>query len=214
PRRAHAGLSAAPLAGAEPRLQPPGQRFDRCARALHPQPLFPERHGKPLAMIRALLWTLLVALLAPQAFAEVAQGSKYRLASGDIVRISVFGEPDLSFEEIRLNDAGTFSYPFLGDVHAGGRTAGQIEQQLSERLRDGYLVNPRVSVSVAAYREFYISGEVQKPGGYPYQPGLTLNRAIALAGGLTERASLKRVTIVRGDGDRRARERPALDTPI
>ena len=165
-------------------------------------------------MSRALLLLLFTVLFEPVGIGQVEQGSNYRLASGDIIRISVFGEPDLSFEEIRLNDAGTFSYPFLGDVHAGGRTAGQIEQQLSERLRDGYLVNPRVSVSVAAYREFYISGEVQKPGGYPYQPGLTLNRAIALAGGLTERASLKRVTIVRGDGDRRARERPALDTPI
>lgn len=164
-------------------------------------------------MIRALLWTLLVALLAPQAFAEVAQGSNYRLASGDIVRISVFGEPDLSFEEIRLNDAGTFSYPFVGEVHAGGRTAGEIERLLTERLRGGYLVDPRVTVSVIAYREFYISGEVRKPGGYPYQPGLTLNRAIALAGGLTERASLKRVTIVRGDGGP-ASERATLDTPI
>lgn len=164
-------------------------------------------------MSRALLLILLVSLLTPPVLAQVEQGRNYRLASGDVIRISVFGEPDLSFEEIRLNDAGTFSYPFVGEVHAGGRTAGQIEQYLSERLRDGYLIDPRVTVSVIAYREFYISGEVQKPGGYPYQPGLTLNRAIALAGGLTERASLKRVTIVRGDGSR-ANERPVLDTPI
>ena len=165
-------------------------------------------------MTRALLLFLLCTLLAPLAVAEVAQGSNYRLASGDVIRISVFGEPDLSFTEIRLTDAGTFSYPFVGDVHAGGRTVGEIERHLTARLADGYLVSPRVTVSVVTYRELYISGEVQKPGGYPYQPGLTLNRAIALAGGLTERASLKRVTITRGDGGTRAGQRAALDTPI
>lgn len=165
-------------------------------------------------MLRALLTLLIIMMFGSPAIAQTEQGSNYKLASGDIIRISVFGEPDLSFQEIRLNDAGTFSYPFLGDVHARGRTAGQIERHLSERLSDGYLVNPRVSVSVVAYREFYISGEVHRPGGYPYQPGLTLNRAIALAGGLTERASLKRVTIVPGDGERRTGDRPTLDTPI
>ncbi|MNJ68872.1 SLBB domain protein [compost metagenome] len=85
---------------------------------------------------------------------------------------------------------------------------------ITDKLKDGYLVEPRVTVSVITYREFYISGEVQKPGGYPYQPGLTLDRAIALAGGLTERASLKRVTIVRGLGETRVAEKATIDTAI
>ncbi len=159
----------------------------------------------------------IVLFLLTLAFVQtsLADGSaQYRLASGDVVRISVYGEADLSFDQVRLNDAGTFSYPFIGQIKALGQTANQIEQLITDKLKEGYLVEPRVTVSVITYREFYISGEVKKPGGYPYQPGLTLDRAIALAGGLTERASLKRVTIVRGQGDTRVAEKASIDTAI
>lgn len=144
-----------------------------------------------------------------------AQGDgQYQLASGDVVRITVFGEADLSFDEIRLNDAGTFSYPFIGQVRARGNTPTQIEDLIASKLKDGYLIDPRVTVSVVTYREFYITGEVKKPGGYPYQPGLTLERAIALAGGLTERASTNRVTIMRGNGTTRNAQKAELATAI
>jgi len=144
-----------------------------------------------------------------------AQGDgQYQLASGDVVRITVFGEADLSFDEIRLNDAGTFSYPFIGQVRARGNTPTQIEDLIASKLKDGYLIDPRVTVSVVTYREFYIIGEVKKPGGYPYQPGLTLERAIALAGGLTERASTNRVTIMRGNGNTRSAQKAELATAI
>lgn len=139
---------------------------------------------------------------------------QYQLASGDVVRITVFGEADLSFDEIRLNDAGTFSYPFIGQVRARGKTPSQIEDVIASKLKDGYLIDPRVTVSVVTYREFYIIGEVKKPGGYPYQPGLTLERAIALAGGLTERASTNRVTIMRGNGTTRNAQKAELETAI
>jgi polysaccharide biosynthesis/export protein VpsN len=140
--------------------------------------------------------------------------TQYQLSSGDVIRINVFGEPDLSFAEIRLTDAGTFSYPFVGEVNASGKTPSQIERLLVEALKDGYLMDPRVSVSVINYREFYISGEVKSPGGYPFQPGLTLDRAIALAGGLTERASTRRITIIRGSDESRSAERASLSTMV
>lgn len=165
-----------------------------------------------MPMISRILFIFLALLLAQTGVADGA--AQYRLASGDVVRISVYGEADLSFDHVRLNDAGTFSYPFIGQVKARGLTANQIEQLITDKLKEGYLVEPRVTVSVITYREFYISGEVQKPGGYPYQPGLTLDRAIALAGGLTERASLKRVTIVRGLGKTRVTEKGTIDTAI
>jgi protein involved in polysaccharide export with SLBB domain len=166
-----------------------------------------------MPMISRILLTLLMALVPVHT--GLANGdAQYRLASGDVVRISVYGEADLSFDQVRLNDAGTFSYPFIGQVKARGLTPNQIEQLITDKLKEGYLVEPRVTVSVITYREFYISGEVQKPGGYPYQPGLTLDRAIALAGGLTERASLKRVTIVRGQGETRIAEKATIDTAI
>ncbi|MBD9482581.1 polysaccharide export protein [Pseudomonas sp. PDM14] len=162
-------------------------------------------------MIRTTLFFLLL-LLGHSAFAE--SNGQYQLASGDVLRIAVFGEPDLSFDEIRLNDAGTFSYPFIGQVRALGKTPNEVEQLITEKLQDGYLRDPRVSVSMLTYREFYISGEVNKPGGYPYQPGLTLERAIALAGGLTERASTRRVNIMRGSGSARQAEKATLETAI
>ncbi len=155
-----------------------------------------------------------VIMLLLLAFSAVASAAQYQLGSGDVIRISVHGEPDLSFEEIRLTDAGTFTFPFIGEVDANGKTAGQVRNLLVEKLKDGYLIDPRVSVSVVTYREFYISGEVKAPGGYPYQPGLTLDRAIALAGGLTERASTKRMTIVRGSQGSRAEEEANMNTLV
>lgn len=140
--------------------------------------------------------------------------AQYRLASGDVIRIVVFGEKELSIDETRLTDAGTFSYPFIGEVPANGRTARELEQLLIDKLKGDYLVDPRVTVSVLKYREFFISGEVKSPGGYAYQPGLTLRRAVALAGGLTERASERRITIIRDRDPSRKPQKATLDTEL
>nr|MBF0682013.1 polysaccharide export protein [Pseudomonas sp.] len=154
------------------------------------------------------------ALMLLLSFSVAANAAQYRLGSGDVISISVHGEPDLSFEEVRLTDAGTFTFPFIGEVDANGKTAGEVRNLLVEKLQDGYLRDPRVSVSIANYREFYIAGEVKLPGGYPYQPGLTLDRAIALAGGLTERASTNRMTIVRNSEGSRKAEKANMDTLV
>ena len=114
--------------------------------------------------------------------------SDYRLGSGDLLSIKVFGEEELSME-IRLSDAGTIVYPFLGELEILNVTIGQLGTIIEEGLADGYLVNPNVSITIVEYRQFFINGEVESPGGYPYQPGLTLQKAVALAGGFTERAS-------------------------
>jgi polysaccharide export outer membrane protein len=141
-----------------------------------------------------LLWLLLMPL------AHAADPADYKLAAGDVLRITVFNEPELSIKKVRLNDAGTFSYPFLGEIAARGLTPNQVEQKIVDGLKQGYLIDPKVSISQVEYRPIYINGEVTKPGAYPFQPGLTLEKAIALGGGLTERASMKRVTILRGNG--------------
>jgi polysaccharide export outer membrane protein len=166
-------------------------------------------------MVIRYFFRLILGLLLLNSSAVLAESnSTYKLASGDVIRINVFGEKDLSIEEIRLNDAGIFSYPFIGDVRAKGKTAAEIEQTLTESLKGDYLVDPRVSVSVLTYREFFISGEVKTPGGYPFQPGLTLRRAVALAGGLTERASTGRITIIRDQNPSRTPEQATLDTVV
>ena len=162
-----------------------------------------------------VVFSLLTMLMASTATAQgIGEKATYKLASGDIIRINVFGEPDLSFDEIRLTDAGTFSYPFVGEMRARGKTAVELEADLTAALRGDFLVDPRVSISVLEYREFFISGEVKEPGGYKYQPGLNLRRAIALAGGLTERASVNRITVVRDQDTSRKPVRVTLDTPV
>ncbi len=164
--------------------------------------------------IRIFLSLILSVLLINSNVVQAEGNSQYKLASGDVIRINVFGERDLSFEELRLTDAGTFSYPFIGEVQAKGKNAAEIEQIIVNKLKGDYLVDPRVSVSVLKYREFFISGEVKTPGGYPFQPGLTLRRAIALAGGLTERASEGRITIIRDRDGNRTPEAGTLDTQV
>lgn len=161
-----------------------------------------------------ILLATLLTFSASAAETSSQSPAQYRLASGDVIRITVFGEKDLSIEEIRLTDTGNFSYPFLGEVHANGKTAQELEQLLTRRLKGDYLVDPRVTVSILQYREFFITGEVTKAGGYPFQPGLTVRRAVALAGGLTERASENRITIIRDKDAGRTPQKATLDTEL
>jgi polysaccharide export outer membrane protein len=121
--------------------------------------------------------------------------SGYRLGSGDVIRIQVFDEVDLSME-VRLSDAGTISYPFLGEIRVAGITMSRLEDVIIVGLKDGYLIDPKVNVAVLEYRPFYINGEVEQPGSFPFQPGLTLRKAIALAGGFTERASKSKIYLI------------------
>lgn len=139
--------------------------------------------------------------------------STYKLASGDVITIRVFGEDDLSRDKIRLSDAGTIPYPALGEIKALGLTIGELERTITAGLKNGYLVNPRVSVQIEEYRPFYINGMVDKPGGYPFQPGLTVLKASSLAGGFKERASLSKITIIR-EGNQRSPQKATLETPV
>lgn len=123
--------------------------------------------------------------------------STYRLASGDVLSIRVFGEPDLSQPGVRLTDSGTIFLPTIGELSVSGLRLGEVERLVVERLRGRILVNPIVSVSIEQYRPFFINGMVRSPGAYPFQPGLTLRKAVSLAGGLLERASLRKMFVIR-----------------
>ncbi|HYN76533.1 MAG TPA: polysaccharide biosynthesis/export family protein [Lamprocystis sp. (in: g-proteobacteria)] len=119
----------------------------------------------------------------------------YRLSSGDKVRIAVFGEDDLTVTG-EVSDRGTISFPLLGELKVAGLTPGALESLVAGRLRGPYLVDPRVTVSIEAYRQFFVMGQVNKPGSYAYLPGLTVRKAISIAGGYTERASRKNTFVV------------------
>ncbi len=124
--------------------------------------------------------------------------NNYQLGSGDTIKITVFGQEDLSIETL-LNDSGKIDYPFLGQLQASGKTLAEFQQKIYSGLKGDYLINPNVSVSIVEYRPFFIDGEVKNPGGYPFQPGLTISKAAALAGGYTERASLSKIFIIRSN---------------
>ncbi|MGQ8365252.1 polysaccharide biosynthesis/export family protein [Glaciecola sp. 1036] len=130
----------------------------------------------------------LLCLASGFAQAQEPAQDAYSLGSGDVIKITVFGQEDLTLET-RLSNIGNIKYPFLGEIKLIGRTVDEVEQLIDQGLRGDYLVDPSVSVTVIEYRPFFIDGEVKKPGGYPYQPGLSFDRAVALAGGYTERAN-------------------------
>lgn len=140
--------------------------------------------------------------------------SSYRLGAGDVVNIRVFGEDDLSKEKIKLTDAGTVPYSVLGELRVLGLTVGDLERLIADGLRGRYLVNPLVSVQIEEYRPFYINGMVEKPGGYPYQPGLTLRKAASIAGGFRERASSTKLFVIREHDPSNKPEKADMNTPI
>jgi polysaccharide export outer membrane protein len=142
--------------------------------------------------------TYLLFLLSFNTFSFSEDANDYKLGSGDTIKIIVFGQVDLSIETL-LNDSGKVNYPFLGQLQATGKTLDEFQQLIHLGLKGDYLINPNVSVSIVEYRPFFIDGEVKLPGGYPFQPGLTINKAAALAGGYTERASLSKIFIIRSN---------------
>jgi len=122
--------------------------------------------------------------------------SDYLLGPGDKIHIVVYGEADLT-TDVKIDKSGFISFPFLDDIQVIGLSTKQLERTIIKGLLGDYIVNPQVSVSIAMYRPFFIHGQVKRPGGYPYQDDLTLDKAIAIAGGLTNRASSSQWKVTR-----------------
>jgi protein involved in polysaccharide export with SLBB domain len=125
----------------------------------------------------------------------------YTLGSSDRLRVTVFGHPDLS-GEFEVDGSGAVSLPLIGQQKALGLTTKQLEESITTTLATGYILNPRVSAEVINYRPFYILGEVGRPGEYPYTSGLTVQNAVAAAGGFTYRANKRIIYIKSMDSDR------------
>jgi len=167
------------------------------------------RSGVMLATAITLLWLSAVDTRADESNSPDA----FKLGPGDQILITVFGEEDLGMD-FQLNDTGTLNYPFLGEIQVAGLSVTELEQLITRGLKGPYLVNPDVAVSIKEYRPFFLHGQVLRPGGIPYQPGLTLQKAIVLGGGFTERASKKKITVIRAS-DPEGLDRPiALNEPV
>ena len=135
-----------------------------------------------------------VAQIVPVA-ATFADGP-YTLDSGDKLRIVVFGQDTLS-NNYTVDAQGVVSLPLVGAVDARGLTTAQLSGAIAARLRSGFVRDPSVAVEIETYRPFFVLGEVTFPGRYPYVPNMTVENAIAIAGGFTPRASKDKVTITR-----------------
>jgi polysaccharide biosynthesis/export protein len=123
----------------------------------------------------------------------------YRLSAGDKVKVTVFDEKSLS-GEYKVGDAGDLAFPLIEKIDANGKTPEQIASTITDRLKEGgYVLSPRVSVEIVEYRPFFILGEVAKPGEYAYTTKLTLEQAVAKAGGYTPRADRKTIQLKRQD---------------
>jgi len=146
-------------------------------------------------MLRFIALLLFCFSFVSHSYALEKQG--YRIGSGDLLSIKVFGEEDLSLEKVRVGTNGTVSFPLLGELIVSKMTVAELEANLIRRFKDGYLKKPVVTVSVIEYRLFYVNGEVKKPGGYNFVDGLTVQKAVALAGGFTERADKSSITLER-----------------
>ncbi len=122
------------------------------------------------------------------------------IAPGDAISLLVFGESDLSVENLRVPQSGAVSLPLIGATSVAGRTTAEVEKDVIERLSQGYVRNPRLSVTMFSYRPVFIRGAIEETGSYPFSEGLTIGKAIALAGGSKKSAKPNGVSILR-DGN-------------
>src|SRR5262245_5397606 len=143
------------------------------------------------------------------AIIEAAKGSP-RLQAGEKIRVTVYGEASLS-GDYQIDPSGYLSLPLAGTVKAAGLTQAELEQELGKKFRSEYRRNPRVTVSIMEFRPFYILGEIEKPGAYPYTSGLNVLSAIAIAGGTTYRGSRSTV-LIQHPGESGMREYPLAST--
>src|SRR5262245_34809881 len=158
----------------------------------------------PLSTVMAALRVVALVFLVSACGAHNFDGgeavrtapAQLRLAPGDKVRVTVFGEDRLS-GEFQIDNAGSVSLPLAGTIQGGGLTKIELEQAITTQLKRQYLRNPKVTVDVVTFRPFYVLGEVQKPGEYPFRSGLNVLSAIAIAGGATYRAHPEKVMIQR-----------------
>ena len=147
-------------------------------------------------MEKWILGLMLVGVLLPSLADAAATAHSYRLGSNDVVRIQVYGEEDLTVES-KVDGDGNINFPLLGMVAVAGKTTQELQDYLTSRLASGYVRAPRVTAYVFKYRNIYVSGEVRTPGGYPYEEGLSVQKAMTIAGGMTDKAERNELRILR-----------------
>ena len=149
-----------------------------------------------LFLLSAVLLTAQPVTTNGGAEQQQLQAEAYRLGAGDKLRITVYKEDEIS-GEYEVDSSGNLSLKLIGTLSAAGHTLPELSRIIENKLRDGYLLDPRVAIDVLNYRPFYVLGEVNTPGSYPYVAGITVLKAIALAGGYTFRARTNKIELIR-----------------
>ena len=142
-----------------------------------------------------------VSVAAPVAYVEpmpVRYDASYHLDAGDKLRVVVYGQEGLT-NTYAIDAGGSITMPLIGSVPARGRTPAGLAAEIGAKLRAGFIRDPSVAVEIEAYRPFFILGEVAAPGQYPYVPNMTVESAVAIAGGFSPRARRDRVTVTHTD---------------
>lgn len=134
--------------------------------------------------------------VSPESSLSVAEA--YRLGAGDKLRIEVYKEEEIT-GEYEVDSSGNLSLKLIGTIPAAGRSLPELVKVIETKLLDGYLLNPRVAIDVLNYRPFYVLGEVNSPGSFPFVAGMTVLKAIALAGGYTFRARTSKIELIRAN---------------
>ena len=182
--QSNAGLSIPAL----PAMLRPGYRRTAVAQPavmaepLAPQPISPAAYGMPAPQ-----------MIAQPVVLEAAEGA-YTLDSGDRLRVVVFGQDGLN-ASYSVDTAGNITMPLIGAVRARGMTPPGLQVAIAAKLRNGFVREPHVAVEVETYRPFFILGEVTLPGQYPYVPNMTVETAVAIAGGYTPRAFKRKIEV-------------------
>jgi polysaccharide export outer membrane protein len=161
--------------------------------------------------LAALAGCTAVPPVGPAVHSELV--SPYRLGSGDRLRVIVFGQAELTNSYL-VDQAGTITVPLIGPVPARGRTTGEVQLAIAAKLRQGFVRDPDVSVEVDRYRPFFALGEVAAAGQYSYVPGMTVQQAIAVAGGFSPRADMYAVQVTRSIDGRVATALLSLSDPV
>ena len=137
----------------------------------------------------------------------------YKLDAGDKLRVVVYGQEGLT-NTYAIDAGGSITMPLIGSVPARGRSPASLAAEISAKLRNGYIREPSVAVEIESYRPFFILGEVAAPGQYPYVPNMTVESAVAIAGGFSPRARRDAVTLTHTDASGAARYVVPLGTPL
>lgn len=156
---------------------------------------------------------VVVATGGPYAPALTGHDAPYQLDAGDRLRVQVFGQEGLTNSYI-VDASGNISLTLIGSVPARGLTTAEVARAIADRLRNGYIRNPHVSVEVEVYRPFFILGEVTAPGQYPYVPNMTVEAAVAIAGGFAPRANKRDILLARNYNGEVIRSRVLADFPM